>query len=175
VNPMLQYTRTEAERVLADVLAIEPKKPNEVLTRLHAAAMLAASLGRTDDVRRYTDEFEANVARVEHPEAHAGSLAGLRARVALLEGKPDRALDLLNGAHNKVWFGWAIGSTYWSQVADRYLRAELLRKSGRYDEALRWYASIEEFSANDLAWLGAARARRAEMLPMINRPAQLKR
>ena len=175
VNPVLHYTQSETARILADVIALEPKKPREGLTRLHAAALLAASLGRKEELRKYAEEFAAGAAQAEHPEAHAGSVAGLRARIAVLEGKPDRALELLNSARNEVWFGWAIGSTYWSQVADRYLRAELLRKSGRYEEALRWYESIEEFSANDLAWLGAARARRAEMLPLMQRAAQPKR
>jgi hypothetical protein len=163
VNPALSYTRSELEEIAAELERVRPKNTGEALARLHAVALIAARLERLPELRAYAREFGATIERAENPRAHAGSLAGLNARIAMLAGRPDSALAHLASTRNQVWFGWSIGSTYWSQVADRYLRAELLRDAGRLAEADRWYRSIEEFSVNDLAYLSSARARRAEI------------
>jgi hypothetical protein len=111
-------------------------------------------LGRSKDVNAYASRVQLLAAKLDRTERYAGTVAGLRARAKLLEGKPAEALALLESTRNKIWFGWAVGSPGDSQVADRYLRAQLLEQAGRREEARRWYQSITQFSANDLlyAW-----------------------
>ena len=174
-HPALAYSAAQVQQVLDRILELEAQSSGEALTHLHAAGVLAAHLGRVADLRAYADSFEVLMKTVDVPARHAGSLAGLRARVAVLHGRPVEALEALSGARNEVWFGWAIGSTYWSQAHDRLLRADLLRAAGRNDEALAWYESLEQFSVYDYAYAGVARSRSAAIAAKAGQQVQPER
>jgi tetratricopeptide (TPR) repeat protein len=68
-----------------------------------------------------------------------------------LEQFPFRPQDLL------AWLG--VGA----QGRERFLYAELLAAGGRYDEALRWFASFPEPEGYDLIYLAPSHLRRAEI------------
>ena len=64
----------------------------------------------------------------------------------------------LEGANLAQW-----SATPVVEVADRFLRAELLQTLGREEEALGWYASMAERSSDELAYLAPAELRQAEI------------
>jgi DNA-binding SARP family transcriptional activator/TolB-like protein len=85
-----------------------------------------------------------------------------RARLALAQGQASAGLralgpvqpPLLRTRENLVDYG---------RVYERWLRAELLRASGRITEAARWYATFPDPSARDLVYLAPAHLRRAQI------------
>ena len=54
-------------------------------------------------------------------------------------------------------------SSIFSQVADRYLRAELLQETGRVMEAIEAYAAVGDYSVDGLMYAGPSHLRRAEI------------
>ena len=94
----------------------------------------------------------------------ARTLEGL---LAWKRGEPERALDALDAA--RLHFpDWTFHRGYYDEPLVRYLRAEILFESGRYEEALPWYASLDdggtpEEARNGVFYLGPSYLRRAQI------------
>jgi DNA-binding SARP family transcriptional activator len=88
----------------------------------------------------------------------------IRASLALTDGKPQVALQLLDGASmtvahsNQVWY-----SPYYSRPLGRFLRAEALRLLGRDDEALGWYGTIGEKYGTEFVYRAPVFLRQAQI------------
>jgi tetratricopeptide (TPR) repeat protein len=54
-------------------------------------------------------------------------------------------------------------SPFYTEVLERWLRAELLERLGRYEEALRWYQAVAQNSIYELPFLAPSHLRRAEI------------
>jgi DNA-binding SARP family transcriptional activator/TolB-like protein len=126
--------------------------------RLHALGLVAAALGEIDLANRSAEALERLDGNEPSPRYGRTLARSVRARVALAVGRGADALRLLEGA------GWP-GS--WQQFAaeagDRYLRAHLLQRLGRLDEALSWYRSIAERASYELVFLAPAELHQAEI------------
>lgn len=85
-----------------------------------------------------------------------------RARAAADDGRPAAALHVLGPVQPPP------ARTFESLVDhdrpyERWLRAELLRESGRITEALRWYGTFPDAIARDLPYVAPSHLRRAEI------------
>jgi DNA-binding SARP family transcriptional activator len=87
----------------------------------------------------------------------------LRAAIARSETRAQDALALLEQSRPQLWFQLTVASPFFSLASQRYLHAELLRESGRLEEASGWYTSIAERSPYELIYAAPARRRLAEM------------
>jgi hypothetical protein len=87
----------------------------------------------------------------------------LRAAIARAEGRSDEALAMLEHWRPQIWFQLTVASPFFSLASQRYLHAELLRESGRLEDAAGWYRSIAERSPYELIYATPARQRLAEM------------
>jgi tetratricopeptide (TPR) repeat protein len=54
-------------------------------------------------------------------------------------------------------------SSILAQVADRYFRAELLQRAGRWAEALAAYSSVSDYSLDGLAYLPVSHVHRGDI------------
>ena len=95
--------------------------------------------------------------------------AELRAAMARAEGRLGEGLTMLERSRPELWFQLTVASPFFSLASQRYLRAELLRETGREEEAAGWYAAIAQRSPYELIYAEPARRRRAEMA--LARPA----
>jgi tetratricopeptide (TPR) repeat protein len=117
----------------------------------------AAALSHSADLDRITGSPDA--------EALARDLAhSVRAYHAFWRGDPGSALEALQQARvepRQILI--VLQSPFYTEVAERWLRAELLQRLGRYDEAKRWYESLVQASLYDLICLAPSHLRRAEI------------
>ena len=87
----------------------------------------------------------------------------LRAALARAEGRAAVGLTMLERSRPELWFQLTVASPFFSLASQRYLRAELLRETGRPEEAAGWYSTIAQRSPYELIYAGPARQRLAEM------------
>ncbi len=90
------------------------------------------------------------------PRLPAQLSAGIRARLALVQRRPDETLRQLDGLG---WPGWpelALWSPFHGHAAERLLRAEALAALGRRAEATAWALGLGQRSPFDLAFRGEA-------------------
>jgi tetratricopeptide (TPR) repeat protein len=70
---------------------------------------------------------------------------------------------LLLSQKGHTWYNLLFASPFVSQVRDRFVKAELLREAGRYEEALQYYRSFAENSAFDTVFNAPAHRRMGEV------------
>jgi tetratricopeptide (TPR) repeat protein len=98
-------------------------------------------------------------------ESLARQLAhGVRARLAAQRGDAAAALGFLDRARMESRCTLIVmQSPFYMYTAERWLRAELLEQLERYEEAVRWYASIVQSSLYELVYLAPSHLRRGRI------------
>ncbi len=140
-------------------------QPNIILGLLDAAQPLLRSYVLGLAAAWLGDEKQANIqaeACRTMPEPHlaprlAAQLgAGIRGRLAFVQGRPEETLRHLDGLG---WPGWpelSIWSPFHGHAAERLLRAQALAALGRREEAAAWALGLGQRSPYDLAFHGEA-------------------
>lgn len=140
------------------------------LLRRHLLGMLEVQLGDAGAVERHAAALDS-AARAATPVSDAGAQArelarglaeSLRAHLAASRGQQREALRRFERARLHVAEGM-LESPAGSQVADRWVRAELLRETGQDEQALAWYATIPEAGMHGLVYLAPSHLRRAQI------------
>lgn len=181
---ILKIPRTQLEELRAELLAWDPgpvvtdrlpgaRGDPHALFRPHVRTYLLAlvenRLGRRDQARRLADELES-LGGVDRVRPLAADLARqVRATVALEEGRPAAALEIIEGASFWEEYPWnVLASPVLTQVISVLLRADALFETGRYREAIRWYRSLNSWPSV----LPYAHYRSAQAYEALERPAQ---
>jgi tetratricopeptide (TPR) repeat protein len=136
------------------------------LLRAYLLEMLDARLG--DSSGGVGELSRLAAAAEDQPEGIPSNLGrylqqSVRAYRAYMAGDAAAALGHLEDSR----FGWAYqdayASPYYAATFDRWLRSELLRESGRLEEALRWYSTFGEISFHDEAFVAPASLRLGQL------------
>jgi len=126
--------------------------------RLQRLALLDIRLGDTTGALRHARALERAVDSTAPGQVVRTLGQSIRARVAASAGRISEALAALESA------GWEATAPFvMAEAYDRYLRGELLARSGREDEALGWFGSIAERAAYELVYLAPSHLRQAEI------------
>jgi DNA-binding SARP family transcriptional activator/TolB-like protein len=113
---------------------------------IQAAAAVADSLAQEATAEPFADRYE-RLTRGRAAAQRGDAAAGLRA-LGSVQPPPLSTFESL------VDYG---------RVYERWLRAELLQESGRFAEAVRWYATFPDPMGRDVAYLAPSHLRRAEI------------
>ena len=132
--------------------------------RTYLQGVIAAQLGDSSEALRFAEQLHNLEGRPEAVELARDQALGIRARVRMNEGDDAGALEILESARMRALFELTIASPFYSQALERFLRAELLSRLDRPDEARRWYGSFQAHSIYDLVFLPTSHLRRAELL-----------
>lgn len=151
VRPSVTHTGARAHHILASQL------------RLYALGRLDLRLGSLDSVLAIAGQLEA----VDNPPAALtfamDRAQSLRGHVAFRRGAYEQALAALDAQPRRIRIQWAVaGANFYPCPEDRFLRGEILLRLGRYEDALRWYATIQDITPYDAHYLAMAQLRRAE-------------
>lgn len=94
---------------------------------------------------------------------------GVRAEALRRGGRPAAALAAVESLHMKVPYQFAGRSIFFARTRERYLRAELLMRQGRLDEAYAWYAAVPNGSWMDYVYLAPTHVRRGQLAERLGR------
>ncbi|MGI9075893.1 MAG: protein kinase domain-containing protein [Gemmatimonadaceae bacterium] len=140
--------------------------------RLYLRGVLNARLGDEAAVLRSATALErlggpADVMALARDLAHT-----IRAQSIVSQGRPHDALTEHERGTMRTWYAAGLTSAFFSRGYDRYVRAELLRTGGRYEEALRWYSTFSNTSLFDLVHVAPAHLQSATIYEQIGQPAK---
>lgn len=82
---------------------------------------------------------------------------GLRGEVALARGDTEEGIRLLEQSMGETNYIFMLSSPFFGRSRERFILARTHESMGRLNEALRWYATFEEFSVYDLIYTAPAR------------------
>lgn len=94
---------------------------------------------------------------------------GARAEALRRNRKPGAALQVVESLHMRVPYQFAGRSIYFARTRERYLRAELLARKGRLDEAYAWYSAVPNGSWMDYVYLAPTHFRRGQLAERLGR------
>jgi tetratricopeptide (TPR) repeat protein len=131
--------------------------------RLYLLGLLSVEVGDVPASKNYA----RRLVRLSSPEA-IGSIGediklSLQANIALSEGRWEEALNLLSQQRGALWYNLLIASPFVSLGRDRFVRAQLLQRAGRLDEALQLYNSFTQVSVYDAVFEPPSHLHRAEI------------
>lgn len=161
-TPLATLSAEDVRRARADLEAWDPLQsspsindpfgvhdPYRPQIRLYLLGLLDLQLGEVDRALGRARALEG-IAGSGSPEPNRGReialalASGVRARVLRAHGDPAAALEALEERRLRL-----VDDEIWSpilaQPGERWLRAELLLETGRVEEALDWYRSVDEF------------------------------
>jgi tetratricopeptide (TPR) repeat protein len=131
--------------------------------RSFLVGLVQARLGEYDDALERAASLDA--AAVSSDDVALGSFAQtVRAEVEWRRSGPAAALAVWDTHELRTSLERALSSSFFTHLYARFARAEVLRAAGRRDEALGWYATLGENTVHDLAYLGPAQLRQAEIV-----------
>jgi DNA-binding SARP family transcriptional activator len=132
----------------------------------YASGLLSAVVGDDAEAARYAAILDTAVAvrgRIGSSHFRLASLAAVvRAAAHYGKGEWQHALASLDSTHVDATFG-DLSEMLGSHAYARFLRAEVLRELDRPQEALRWYGTLGELSTHELAYVGPAHLRQAQL------------
>jgi tetratricopeptide (TPR) repeat protein len=140
-------------RAIRDELQADVQTDVFGIYRFHFLGLISAHLGEPTVARSYADSLEAlsrDVGPLDLSDVPPGELAPLvmdlalevRAQASVAEGRLEEALGLLEEQDFGAISEFIDHHFAPSRTLGRFLRAEILRELGRYEEAVGWYATI---------------------------------
>jgi len=170
-NEELQRSREELERL--DPASIETSDNPSIfftandglhdLFRAYLLGLTSARLGDAQATERYARELDATAPRPTDGYLPQDLALGVRAELLRLQGQPREALELLEQGKLATWYAQTASSPLFSQVRQRFVRAELLAELGRAEEARQWYETIAQLSVFELPYGAEAERRLAKI------------
>jgi DNA-binding SARP family transcriptional activator len=156
---------------------VHPELGREIAHYL--AGRLALRLGDLDAARWHAGQIsgEDGADSTAHGDTAAGRLApalarGLTAYILEADGRVAEALGALEEIAFDTWHISAVRSPFYALADERFLRARLLHRSGRLQEALDWYSAIPFSTPHDLAHAATAAACAATVLDQLGRAGE---
>ena len=130
--------------------------------RLYALGRLSLKLGESEDALRYADDLEALGNPPEALSFAVDRALSLRAHVLFQRNQLYEALEALDEQPRRIRIQWLYAAPFYPGPEDRFLRGEIYSRLERYDEALRWYATMNTVTEYDSPYLAMSHLRRAE-------------
>ena len=126
------------------------------ILKTYLLGLLDTRLGDSARAMVRAAELDSAGRATEGPPLALELAHGLRAQVALMNGRPDSGLAALEPDRIEGWYELTLASPFYSGAMERFTRAELLMQKGRGEEALGWYRGLSENTIQELVFLGPA-------------------
>ncbi len=154
--------RRALENAVQPDVATTPLGAAFALLRHYLLAHFCLRQQEFENAREHASALAALLEESPAPSLVRDMSHGVLSEIALRSGDSVEALQLIEGATFETAFPLMYESPFHSRVHERFLMAELLRATGRGEEAVRWYASIGEKYLFDLPYVAASQLALAE-------------
>ena len=172
--PFLEVGDSELADLRKEIVDLNYDPIQAPLLRYYFAGLLSARLGDHSLAHSYADSLESHSSSLMTQEQtkRLGAMGvdfalSVRAHVAWNEGDFQKALDLLDQGEPEKWWPFMPRRAFEVQTFERYMRAELLKSLGRYEEALRWYASLGIGASMEFFYIPVSHFRQAEVYEQL--------
>jgi tetratricopeptide (TPR) repeat protein len=152
-------------------LWLDPHAGLHPAIRTYILGLLDAALGETASALARSEELASFPSPPESRCFVQALSRCLVAHAARADGDHERSLAILEGPGMETSFYLAIWSPFFSLDLERFVRADLLERAGRHEEALVWYGTFSENALADLVYLAPSDVRRGEILERLGRAA----
>jgi TolA-binding protein len=143
--------------------------------KTYLLGLLDTRLGDSLRARMRAAELDSAGRTGDGPPLALELAQGLRSQIALANGRSDSALAELEGLRIEGWYELTFVSPFYSGALERFTRAELLRESGRGEEALGWYRGLGQNTTQELVFLGPAILAEARIHRSLGHPREAAR
>ncbi len=148
----------------------QPHATQALLVRDYLRGGLAVRLGDLAAGRRFAAQLPSLAQDAEGARLAASLARTLEARILATQGDLQAALATVEQAQLGAPALLLNASTFYGQYEPHLLRAELLDRLGRSEEALRWFRSLEETCCfTNLVYAPYSHLRRAQILEALGR------
>jgi tetratricopeptide (TPR) repeat protein len=138
--------------------------------RLYVLGRLGVRLGDAESALRYAAELE-EMGNPPSALSYAFDRAqSLRAHVLFARGQLEEALEALEAQPRRLRIQWLFNVPFYASPEDRFLRGEILVQLNRFNDALRWYETINDVYRHDVHYLAVAHLRQAEVYEQLGEP-----
>jgi tetratricopeptide (TPR) repeat protein len=137
--------------------------------------LLDTRLGDTARAMVLAAELDSAGRTTDGPPLARELAQGLRAQIALAEGRSDSALADLEALRIEGWYELTFVSPFYSGAMERFTRAELLREKGRGEKALGWYRGLGQNTTQELVFLGPTTLAQARIQRALGRSREAAR
>jgi tetratricopeptide (TPR) repeat protein len=135
----------------------------------YVVALLDARLGAAQAARQAVPVLDSWTGSPEARTLAHNLARGVEAELALQTGRADEALEALEALRQEIPYILQLSSTFYLQGRERFLRARLLERAGRLEDAVLWYGSFDGHSIYDLPYVAPGRLARGRLLERMGR------
>jgi len=172
ITPPVQLPRSQLQVSRQKIARLDDKEFWPRASRPYLTGLLSARLGDHAAAMRCVSELDSLRAS---ERAREGENSGrysdwlenmihcVRAEVAWLRGEPAEALAEIEKTDPASYWTNINGNLILVGTYQRYLRGALLQEAGRLEEALRWYGSLGQASAEGFVYLAAKHLKLGEV------------
>jgi tetratricopeptide (TPR) repeat protein len=137
--------------------------------RLYLLGLVTARLGDEHEALRHASELERLRVAADSANLFTDLALEIRALVAAEAGRDAEALTIVQGQTMTIRWLYDVRNPLYFRSFGRLLRADLLRRVGRHDEALAWYAGFAWSASPEFVYLAPVNLGQAESLDALGR------
>jgi len=130
------------------------------------------AIGFAQTLENYADELSKGAHDEKRVMRTRDYALSIRAAVAMNREKFEMVLELLNRQQPLKWWPPVVFNLFNSQAYERYIRARTLEALGRFDEALRWYATLGNGASQEFVYHPISHLKQAEIYDKLDQPTK---
>jgi tetratricopeptide (TPR) repeat protein len=150
LTPMMEISSAEIELEIKKTELLNVRGNRQKIARLYAIGLFNAQLSYYQRAFAYADSLQTFANVLQHQRADTALVVMARdrahtvlAKIYFEQGNPAKAWEELEQMEIECWMENNPVVTIFASLAyERYLRAQILKSQGRYEDAIRWLATL---------------------------------